>query len=46
VKLTSDEDKGNNNSTPTVTSDKMEGFQHAGTAKNKKIIENSPLLAF
>jgi len=22
------------------------GFQHAGTGKNKKVIENSPLLAF
>jgi hypothetical protein len=24
----------------------MGGFQHAGTGKNKKVIENSPLLAF
>jgi len=24
----------------------MGGFQRAGTGKNKKVIENSPLLAF
>jgi len=24
----------------------MGGFQHAGTGKNKNVIENSPLLAF
>jgi len=24
----------------------MGGFQHDGTGKNKKVIENSPLLAF
>jgi hypothetical protein len=24
----------------------MEGFQHAGTGKNKKVVENSPCLHF
>jgi hypothetical protein len=24
----------------------MGGFQHAGMGKNKKVVENSPLLAF